>query len=29
MPRWANIMADPVLADLPYNIEIDQWGITG
>ena len=26
MRRWAQIVADPVLADLPYGIELDQWG---
>lgn len=26
MRRWAQIVADPVLADLPYAIELDQWG---
>jgi Uma2 family endonuclease len=26
MQRWAKIVADPVLADLLYKIEIDQWG---
>jgi Uma2 family endonuclease len=24
--RWAQIVADPVLSDLPYTIELDEWG---
>ncbi len=24
--RWALIVADPVLSDLPYTIELDEWG---
>jgi Uma2 family endonuclease len=24
--RWAQIVADPMLSDLPYTIELDGWG---
>jgi len=26
MRRWAEILADPVLRDLPYKIELNAWG---
>jgi Uma2 family endonuclease len=26
MRRWAQVLADPALADLPYKIEVDKWG---
>jgi Uma2 family endonuclease len=26
LERWAQVLADPALADLPYKIELDEWG---